>query len=190
MLKSTTLKIALTLGLTFSLQQHAFAQEEAKKENSKAKKEGLVRPNPTGGPSIDVFIARAFDMYDESMKITQALEFVKVVTNVVPDKGDGVTTEVKISNGKGEPLTKMGALTQLGELLLRTTKQLENLQTVQALQPAATEELTAVPVMAKMKTAKTMSKSVDALAFAAGETKKQGQLIQQQISTLKALKNN
>lgn len=190
MLKSNTFKFALTLGLVLSLQQTAFAQDDAAKSDKKAKQEVLVRPQTPVGPSVDVFTTKAFDVYDESKKITQALEFIKVETKEVADKGDGVTTELNISDGKGGALTKMGALSQLGDLLLRTTKQLENLTAVQSLQPAATQELTTISPMSKIKAIKTMGKSADALAFALGETKRQGSIIQQQISSLKAMKNN
>jgi hypothetical protein len=189
-MQNGTFKLALTLGIIFSLQQQVAAQDEAKKSDKKAKQEMLVRPEASVGPSVDGFTAKAFDVYDESVNISQALEFVKVETKEVADKGDGVTTEVKISDGKGGALTKMGALTQLGDLLLRTAKQTENIAAVQALQPAATQEMSSISPMAKMKAAKAMGKGADALAFALGETKKQGSLIQQQISTLKALKNN
>lgn len=189
MLNTTPFKLALTLGLAFSLQHIALAQTE-EKADKKSKQETLARPANTGGAAIDLFATKSFDLYDESTKISQALEFVKVETVVVPDKGDGVTSEMKISDGKGGALTKLGALKQLGDLLLRVNKQSENLQAVQALQSAATQELTTVSPMAKMKSAKAMGKSADALAFSLGETKKQVQLIPQQISTIKALKNN
>ena len=189
----TPFKLALTLGLTLALQYNAAAQteEKAQKADKKAKKEeALVRPEVVGAPAVDLFTGKAFDLYDESVKITQALEFVKVETVVVPDKGDGVTSEMKISDGKGGALTKMGALKQLAELALRLNKQTEDMAAVQTLLSAATQELSTVPMTAKMKTAKSMTKSKDAFAFAAGETKKQALLIPQQISTIKALKNN
>lgn len=190
MLKSNTLKFALTLGVVFSLQQTAFAQDDAAKSDKKAKQEVLVRPETSAGPAIDTFAAKAFDVYDESKKLLQAIEFVKVETKEVADKGDGVTTEVKISDGKGGELSKLGALAQLDELLQRTMKQAESYSAVMALQPAATQELATLSAMDGMKATKTLRKSVNALGVALNENKKIGSLISQQISTLKAMKNN
>jgi len=190
MLKSNTLKFALTLGVVISLQQTAFAQDDAAKSDKKAKQEVLVRPEMSAGPAIDTFTSKAFDVYDESKKLLQAIEFVKVETKEVADKGDGVTTEVKISDGKGGELSKLGALAQLDELLQRITKQAESYSAVLALQPAATQELATLSAMDGMKATKTMRKSVNALGIALSENKKIGSLISQQISTIKAMKNN
>lgn len=188
MSKNNILKFVLTLGVIFSLQQNAVAQDE--KSDKKSKHEVLIRPESSAGPAIDTFTAKAFDVYDEGNKILQALEFVKVETKEVTDKGDGVTTEVKISDGKGGELSKLGALAQLTELLQRTLKQTENYSAVLALQPAATQELAALSAMDGLKATKTLRKSINALGVALSDNKKVGSLIAQQISTLKALKNN
>ena len=186
MKKTTIFKAAICLSLIFPMQQIAFAQQDS----TKAKKEALERPNPSGASAVDAFTAKSFDTYDESMNISKEIEFVKVELKPIQDKGDGVTQEMKISNGKGEAVTTAGALEQFGKLLLRTAKQTENIKAAQALQQPATDEIKSISPLKKAKAAKTMSKGANALTYSIGETKKQMELINQQIATIKALKRN
>ena len=150
----------------------------------------LERPTACGSSNIDAYSTKAFDAYDESRKITHDINFIKVAIKEVPANKDGVTTEMTISDGDGKPLTKTGALEQFGALLLRSLKQNENIKTLISLQKPAADEVKTVPMMKKAKAAKELSAAGDAQAYVVSETKKQVDLLNQQISTLKALKNN
>jgi hypothetical protein len=183
-MKKTILKTALCLSLIMPLANGVFAQEDS----TKTKKEVLVRPDPSGIEAVDAFTAKSFDTYDESRNISKEIEFVKVEIKEVKDIGDGVTQEIKISNGKGEAVTKEGALVQFGTLLIRAMKQNENIKATQALQQAATDEVKSISPLKKAKAAKTMSKATNALTNSIAETKKQIDLINQQIATIKAIK--
>ena len=95
-----------------------------------------------------------------------------------------------MSNGNGEAVTTKNALLQFGELLLRAKKQSDNIKSIQALQQPATDELKTCAPMVKPKATKSLKKGTDALTSVISQTKKQLELIGQQISTLKAIKNN
>lgn len=188
MLKKIIFVTAICFGLVCCMQQNVNAQQENKKE--KQEKKVLERPNPTGASQVDAYVKKAFDTYDESVNISAAIEFIKVEVKPVPDKGDGVTTEVKISNGKGEALSKENALKQLAELLIRAMKQNDNIKSLGEMKKGATEEVKTLPMMQKPKASKALAKGGEAEAYAIGETKTQIDLINQQIATLKAIKNN
>ena len=180
-MKKLFLAAILIAGTTFTL--NTFAQD-------KKDEDVIERPSACGTSSIDAYSTKAFDTYDESKKITHDIYFIKVEIKEVPANKDGVTTEMKITDGDGKALTKEGALEQFGKLLVRSMKQDENIKTLIALQKPASEDLKSVPMMKKAKASKELSASGDAQAFVVSETKKQTDLLNQQISTLKALKNN
>ena len=70
--------------------------------------------------------------------------------------------EVKVANAKGDAVTTKDALTQFGDLLLRTNKQAENIKAIQALQQPATDELKSCAPTVKPKASKSL-KSVPTL---------------------------
>ena len=149
------------------------------------------RPAPTGAARVDAFNKEVFDASDESKEITKAIEFVKVEVTEIEDQGDGVTTEWTITNGDGEDVSKEGALEQFAELLVRTKAQTDNIKEIQTRQQPATDEVKSIKnPMKKTKATKGLSKGTAELKNVAEETANQVKLINQQITTIKALKEN
>ena len=163
--------------------QKTFAKDEKDKTT-------IERPSASGVSNVDAYMEKAFETYDESLKITHDINFIKVeIKEIAPGK-DGATTEAKITNGDGKELNKTDALIQLGSLLTRAMKQNENIKALIELQKSASEGVKSAPMMKKPKATKEYGAAADAQAFTVAETKKQIDLINQQISTLKAIKNN
>lgn len=181
-------KFLLVLILIAGFNAVSFAQDD--NGDKKKKEKVLNRPEILGVSAIDAFNTKAFDLYQECQNITTAINFVQVKIKEVEDKGDGVTTEMTITNGKGENLSKEVALKQFVELLDRVTKLNATTGELMALKTPATEALSSIEISKKMKAAKAFKEAGTAEVYAVNEFKNQILLINQQISTLKSLKNN
>jgi hypothetical protein len=142
-------------------------------------KRKLERPERCDVAEVDQFVNKSFDSYEESLKITEAVNFIRV-------EGEGDAKTIK--NANGETLTKDAALLQLGELLIRAKKQGDNIKSVQDLQPPATESLKKCAMTKKPKATKNLNKGGEALNEVVKETKKQVELIERQIADIKAMK--
>jgi len=182
MLRKTLFAASIVMGSI--LCTHNVNAQDKKDDNS------LTRPSESGVSGVDAYMVKAFDTYDESLKITHDINFIQVQVKEVPANKDGVTTETKITNGDGKALTKEDALKQFASLLVRATKQNANITNLVTLQKPAAEAVKSAPMMKKPKATKEYGASGDAQAFATSETKKQIDLINQQMSTIKAIKNN
>jgi len=130
------------------------SQSFASAQDSKEKK--LERPTNCDVKEVDEFVSKSFDSYDESKKITDDINFIKV-------EGDGKEAPLKISNGKGETLSKEDALIQFTALLARAKKQNDNIKTLQDLQKPATESIKTCPMTKKPKATKSLGKGGEAL---------------------------
>jgi uncharacterized protein HemX len=210
-------KLLLILGilvLGFACSAPVLAQKENKKEKTEKKKEKnkkekknkkdkkdkqeetvkqerrqlLERPALTGMPNVDAFDTTAFNTYYQSIAITDSMTFIKIETKEIPDAGDGVTTEVKITDGSGRTITPAVALERLGKLLIMAVEQSNNISKLQALQKAATEEVESASTQQKLKASKPLAVSGKALAFVLEETKKQIESINKQIKDVKSSK--
>ena len=173
--KTTAMLKKLVIGSAFALGILMVAQQASAQDK-------LERPAKTGVQAIDDFTTKSFDSYDESGKITEAINFIKVKTNA-EGKAESVT------NGKDEPLTKQGALTQLMELAEKVKKQDSNLEKVKVLQQPATDALKSCSMLQKPKASNALTQSGKALTKATDETKKQLDLVNKQIEMVKTLKN-
>ncbi len=195
-MKKTTLLLVLTFVILITNSKNTFAQfgkkDKEKSENStkETNNKNIERPAASGSGTIDSYVNTAFDSYDEMKKISTEIEFYKVSIKEIPDDGSGVTTETTVTNGKGEPVETKTALKQFGELLLRVMQQSDNIQKLVELQKPAGEALASISPFAKPKAAKSLSIGGEAQAFVVTEVKKQVQLLNQQITALKANKNN
>lgn len=178
MMKKLFYFTTLTLGLFMVIQSQTFAQEDSSKD-----KKVLERPTKCDVQEVDNFVTKAFDSYDESLKITEDMNFIKV-------EGDGKTTPLNITNGKGEALSNETALTQLGDLLVRAKKQNDNIKTLQDLQKPATESAKKCPLTKKPKATKSLGKGGEALNEVVSQTKNQIDLIGKQISDIKTIKGS
>lgn len=175
--------------LLISIYSGLYAQDSSASNEKKEKM--LVRPlAASASHKVEEYVTKAFEAYDESKKISADLEFIKIVVKEIPDKGDGVTTEVKITNGKGESLTKEKALIQLADLMRRAVQQNENIQLLSKMKSEAADEIKTLSMLEKPRAGKNLSKGGEAEAVAVTESKKQIDIIQQQISTIKAIKEN
>jgi hypothetical protein len=165
----------------------------AKKADSNAvvKNERLQRPSETGASNVDAFATKSFDSYDGSLKLDTEINFYQVKSVPIKDKDTvkNVTTQYIVVNGKGEPVTKAVALKQFGELLLTAMKQNENIKDINALQAPAQGDIKSASFLKKPKLVKTFGVSNKALTYVVGETKKQIDLINQQIATIKMMKD-
>lgn len=141
----------------------------------------LERPAKTGIQAVDDFATKSFDSYDESGKITEAINEVKVKTNA-QGKAESVTNE------KDEPLTKQNALAKLTTLAERLKKQEGNVSKVKEYQQPATDALKSCPMLQKPKATKAISKSSEALTKVTDETKKQLELVNSKLALVKTLK--
>ncbi len=166
LLKTTVLSVGL-LFITFSITQ---AQDESE--------EKLTRPGRCDVSEVDNYVNKCFDAYEESQKITEAVNFFKV-------EGEGDSKV--ILNPKGEHISKPDALLQLGELLVRAKKQNDNIQSIQDLQKPATESIKKAPIQKKPQATKNLNKGNETLTELMKETKKQIELIDKQISEIKEL---
>lgn len=167
---------ALAMGLFLFVQPCLNAQD---KSSNKAKV--IERPIKCDVPAIDDFVSKSFDSYDESQKITEDVNLIKV-------EGDGTTTPKTIKNAKGEPLSKEAALLQLGDLLIRAKKQNDNIKALQDLQKPAQEGLKKCPLTQKPKASKALTKGGEALNEVIKQTKTQIDLIEKQITDIKSMK--
>lgn len=165
----------LSLSVIVITQSYTFAQD------TKAK--NLERPAKCDVKEVDDFVTKSFDSYDESKKITEDINFIKV-------EGDGKATPLKITNGKGETLAKDAALIQFGELLIRAKKQSDNIKALEDMQKAATESVKKCPMAKKPKATKNLSKGGEALAEVAKQSKNQIELLGKQINDLKTIKDS
>jgi len=141
----------------------------------------LERPAKIGIQAIDDFTTKSFDSYDESGKITEAINEVKVKTNA-EGKAESVTNE------KDEPLTKQNALAKLTTLAERLKKQEGNVSKVKEYQQPATDALKSCSMLQKPKATKAITKSGEALTKATDETKKQLEMVNQKLEFVKTLK--
>ncbi len=139
-------------------------------------KEKLEKPKSSGVAEVDAFVNKSFDAYDESFKITDAANLIKV---------DKETNTIKAADGTD--LAKDKALFQFGELLVRAKKQNDNIQAIQDMQKSATESVKKCPITKKPAATKNLSKGGEALNEVVGETKKQIELIDKQITDIKAM---
>ncbi len=168
MLKKLVIGSAFALGILMVAQQ-ASAQTK------------MERPAKTGISAIDNFVTKSFDSYDENGKLTEAINFIKVKTNA-EGKAESVT------NGKDEPLTKQGALTQLTGLVEKIKTQQTNISKVKEYQQPATDALKTCPMLQKPKASKAVTQATEALTKATDESKKQLDLVNKQIEMVKTLK--
>ena len=178
MIRRLTYLLALILGLSLMIQPKTSAQDSSNKEKKK-----LERPEKCDVKEVDNFVSKTFDAYDESQKITEDFKFIKV-------EGDGKTTPLNITNGKGQSLTKEDAIIQLTDLLARAKKQNDNIKTLQDLQNPATESVKKCPVTKKPKATKNLTKGGEALKEVTNETKKQVESIGKQLEDLKTIKES
>lgn len=139
-------------------------------------KEKLEKPKNSGVTEVDAFVNKSFDAYDESFKITDAANLIKV---------DQETNTIKAADGTD--LAKDKALFQLGELLVRAKKQNDNIAAIQDMQKSATESVKKCAITKKPVATKNLSKGGEALSEVVGETKKQIELIDKQITDIKAM---
>lgn len=151
--------------------------------NGQEKKKVIERPSKCDVKNIDDFVSKTFDTYDESQKISEDLSFIKV-------EGDGKTDPIKVTNGKGESISKETALIQFGELLVRAKKQNDNIKTLQELQKPAQESLKKCPLTQKPKATKSLGKGGEALNEVVKQTKEQIELIEKQIAYIKTIKDS
>jgi len=163
----------LCLSVIFFYQTLSYAQDN--------KVKALERPAKCDVKEVDDFVSKSFDSYDESKKITDDINFIKV-------EGDGKAKPMKITNGKGEEISKDVALIQFTELLGRAKKQNDNIKTLQDLQKPATESIKKCPMTKKPKATKNLGKGGEALNEVINQTKTQIDLLGKQISDLKTIK--
>lgn len=138
----------------------------------------LERPAKSGIKEIDDFVTKSFDTYDESQKITEDINFIRI-------EGDGTTTPKTIKNGKGEIISKEAALVQFNDLQSRIKKQNDNIKTLQDLQKPAQESLKKCPMTQKLNATKVLGKGGEALNEVIKQTKTQAELIEKQIAEIK-----
>jgi len=169
-----TKKPLKTIILSLGLLVVSFSFAQAQDEND----EKLTRPGRCDVSEVDSYVNKCFDAYEESQKITEAVNFFKV-------EGEGDSKV--ILNPKGEHISKPDALLQLGELLVRAKKQNDNIQSIQDLQKPATESIKKAPIAKKPQATKNLNKGNEALGELMKETKKQIELIDKQISYIKEL---
>jgi hypothetical protein len=160
----------LSLGFLFI----SFFIVHAQDENN----EKLTRPGRCDVSEVDSYVNKCFDAYEESQKITEAVNFFKV-------EGEGDSKV--ILNPKGEHISKTDALFQLGELMVRAKKQNDNIQSIQDLQKPATESIKKAPIAKKPQATKNLNKGNEALTELMKETKKQIEQIDRQITEIKEI---
>lgn len=61
---------------------------------------------PVGNESVDLFCSQAHSMLMSYKELNDSINFIKIEIIQVPDMGDGITTEVKITDGNGNLRTK------------------------------------------------------------------------------------
>jgi hypothetical protein len=164
-----------------SLSVIVITQPSISAQDNKAK--NLERPAKCDVKEVDDFVSKSFDSYDESKKITEDINFIKV-------EGDGKATPLKITNGKGEILAKDAALVQFGELLIRAKKQSDNIKALEDMQKSATESIKKCPMAKKPKATKNLGKGGEALTEVAKQSKSQVELLGKQINDLKTIKDS
>ncbi|SDC76404.1 hypothetical protein [Williamwhitmania taraxaci] len=141
----------------------------------------LERPAKVGIQAIDDFATKSFDSYDESGKITEALNEVNIKNN---DQGKAES----VTNEKSEPMTKQNALAKLTTLAERLKKQEANVSKVKEYQQPATDALKSCSMLQKPKATKAISKSGEALTKVTDETKKQLEMVNKKLEFVKTLK--
>jgi len=150
----------------------------------------INRPKPSKVGGVDSFVNAVFNAYGESLAISTAINFIQFEILEIEDQGDGVTTEMVITNGAGEDVTKEGALLQFGELLVRATLQAKNIEQIKDTQEGATNSIKSAKGLKKVKATAAMVPAGKALVYTLSESLKQVELINQQISSIKAHQNN
>ncbi|MHC1703770.1 MAG: hypothetical protein AB9846_07670 [Tenuifilaceae bacterium] len=175
MTKKNVFMASLCLSAIVVFQSLSYAQD--------GKVKIIERPAKCDVKEVDSFVSKSFDSYDESKKITDDINFIKV-------EGDGKTTPLNITNGKGETLSKEDALIQFTDLLGRAKKQNDNIKTLQDLQKPATESIKTCPMTKKPKATKSLGKGGEALNEVINQTKNQMDLLGKQISDLKSIKDS
>jgi len=163
---------AVCIGVALLNVSLAFSQDSKEKR--------LQRPDKCDVSEVDKFVNKSFDAYEESFKITKAVNFIKV-----EEEGDSKV----VKNANGETLSKPDALLQLGELMIRAKKQNDNIQELQGLQKPATESIKKAPVQRKPKATKNLSMGNEALGEVVKETKNQIELIDKQMAEIRELKD-
>lgn len=176
MTKKTFYLTTLSLGLFLLVQPTLYAQDKTEQ-----KKKPIERPSKCDVKEVDEYVSKTFDAYDESQKITEDINFIKV-------EGDGKTAPKSLKNGKGEVISKETALAQLGDLKNRVKKQNENIKILQELQKPAQESLKKCSFAQKPKAAKSIGKGGEALIEVVKQTKAQAELIEKQLVDIKTMK--
>ena len=76
---------------------------------------------PVGFESVDLFCAQAHSMLMSYKEINDSLNFIKIEIIQIPDAGDGITSEVKITDGNGNPRTKKATSKKWADINARFT---------------------------------------------------------------------
>lgn len=179
-LKGVLIAVVLSIQTTSS-----FAQNQKNDSLSPVEK-----PTECNIAGVNEFANIAYDTYAESVAISSAINFYQIKIEKIEDKGNGVTQKVTVTNGHGLDVTPLNTLVQLGELSLRALKQNENLQSLKDKHIQAQEALKGASFMQKAKGGVTFSQAVKLETSIISETAKQLKIINQQIETLKMIKNN
>lgn len=160
---------------------------KAETEQTDGSKSELKRPMPTGNAVVDRFVSETFKSFENVQKIQRDATFVKVNITEVEDQGDGVTTEMTITNGRNEAVTPKNALKQLAALALRVEAEKANLQNIINLKTPAANALAEMPLKTKMAGSRAYKTAIKAEGRLASETKTLLQVLNNQMATIKSL---
>lgn len=176
------------------------AKAEKAEKASKEKKEVTImdiiaaweNPAHSGDADVDRFFDSTNEILLSYKAMNEEINFVRIETREIPDAGDGVTSEVLITDGDGNPRTKEATAerwTAIGLLLGNTVLEVADAVTSGT---AIVQGISSDPskAMAMGKSVKQMKTCIKALELLGKELPITVQLIDTQVKAMKQVKAN
>lgn len=198
-------KLTILLGAFLICATSMVAVGAAKKEDKPAKEKKAkqevtihdilaewVNPTPSGDVDVDGFFEGVNGMMLSYKAMNDEINFVKIVTNEIPDAGDGVTTEVIVTDGDGNAQTKEATAERWGEISLMLASTAVSAADAVISGTNIVKGISSNPskAMAMGSSVKQMKTCIKALELLGQEIPRTVELIDGQVKAMKQVKAN
>ncbi len=185
-------------------EQQAEQKKADKKAEQEAKRAARLADAPTfeefmleyepvkicGVESVDLFCAQAETMLMSYKTINDSINFIKIEVVQIPDAGDGVTSEVKITDGNGNPRTQKATNLKWAEISARFALFGVDCALLVVSGASAVVDLSLDPTNLLNGSIKQLKKSMAALKMLTIEIDRTTPILSQQRELLKSVEEN
>lgn len=198
-------KLTILLGAFLICATSMVAVGAAKKEDKPAKEKKAkqevtihdilaewVNPTPSGDVDVDCFFEGVNGMMLSYKAMNDEINFVKIVTNEIPDAGDGVTTEVIVTDVDGNAQTKEATAERWGEISINLAATAVSAAEAVISGTNIVKGISSNPskAMAMGSSVKQMKTCIKALELLGQEIPRTVELIDGQVKAMKQVKAN